>query len=56
MTSIIPSTSNASVSGIIHGFKIHQDTIENLPTPIHRRVAQKLIEDGIWVLVPTKKA
>jgi len=40
---------------IIEGFRIRQDTLDHLPTPFHKRVAQKLIAEGTWILVPETK-
>ena len=40
---------------LIEGFRIHQDTLDHFPTPFHKRVAQKLIAEGAWILVPETK-
>jgi len=45
-----------SSDGVLQGFQIQQDTLDHLPSPLHKRVAQKLIEEGTWFLVPSTKA
>jgi hypothetical protein len=36
-------------------FIVDRSTVEALPTPIHRAIAEKLIAEGAWVVTDTEK-
>ena len=41
--------------GMVAPFIVDRQTIEALPTSIHRAVAEKLIAEGSWVVKDTEK-
>jgi hypothetical protein len=42
--------SNKKSSQTSEKFEIDRETLEHLPSQLHRMVAEKMIRDGIWAL------
>ena len=45
-------SSSLGTTGTGPSFTIYPETLEHLPTAVHRLVAEELIRSGEWTLVP----